>query len=205
MTIRLTAIASLILFALMLAASLVQSCGPTTCGRAGWLYDFQTLIAGVLAIAAAIIAVGGAWILDRNQYRRRRADEAQAHVAVCVNAATALAPYVMGIQEVAELAVKEAHAADRASFGPLREAILLAEQRCAEGRRAVASVPITLHQKLLSFIAEFEILLFKARIALAYGDSPAASRDIQLEGLEDVVKRAISLYSTMRKWMQDPG
>jgi hypothetical protein len=32
-------------------------CGPHTCFMAGWLYDFQTLIAGLLAGAAAFITV----------------------------------------------------------------------------------------------------------------------------------------------------
>lgn len=180
-------------------------CGPSGCGRGSWLYDYQTLITGILAIAAAAIAVIGAVIIDRRQHSRRRAGEQESQINACVNTATALAPYVMGIQEVAELALRESREHTNPTHEPLRMAIPLAEERCTEGRRAVSGVPIALHQRLLSLMAEFEILLFKARVALAYRDSTGARHEIQITGLEDVVKRAEKLQVSLRDWHRDPG
>lgn len=192
-----------------LLLGMLTPCGPSSCAAPGWLYDFQTLVAGILAIDAAFLAVSGALILDRLQDRRRVRTEEQAHIAQCVNAGTALLPYVHGIREVAELAIAEAQRAAggiaQVKYEPLRVAIPLTEERCAEARRLISNVPITLHQKLLGLLNEFEILLFKARIAVAYGSTHDATLERQLTGLQDVQRRAIKLQETLNDWGSNPG
>jgi hypothetical protein len=188
-----------------LAVWLGLPCGPSTCASAGWLFDFQTLVAGVLAIAAAAIAIWGADAIDRRQSARRQIREQESQVNLCIGAATALVPYVLGITEVAELALRESREHRNPSHEPLRMAIPLAEQRCTDARKTTNGVPLALHQKFLSLLAEFEILLFKARVALAYRSSAGASHDIQITGLEDVVRRAKELEKKFEAWHGDPG
>lgn len=56
-------------------------CGPmSACGFAGWLYDYQTVVAGILALLAGYFAFWGV-IAQIKENRRIRTEEQQAAVA----------------------------------------------------------------------------------------------------------------------------
>jgi hypothetical protein len=151
-------------------------CGPSTCGLGSWLYDYQTLVAGLIAIAAAVLAVGGAWWLDRIQTDRDRQRETSMHVSACAHAAVALLPYTLGIKEVTKIALREARAMENPIFAPLVAAIDLAEQRCNASRTWAVNAPFDLSNRLHQIFNEFDIVTFKARIAVSYGRSPGAQK-----------------------------
>lgn len=180
--------------------SLGWLCGPSTCaGIGGWLYDFQNLIAGVLALLAGV----GAYIAGRHQARATRQATEQQIAAEAAgkqedNASIAANVFLACTSQLN--AVR--HAIERGDFDSfsgigelggsgLRGALEAARQTSHRCWNSMQTVPIPIGGDVIKGLLAFDSLITRADIARQTPQDALRGRSgdaIQISLLEHVEK-----------------
>lgn len=154
-------------------------CGPHTCFMAGWLYDFQTLITGLVAAAAAIATVVVLRLQirqereSRDEERRRERQRETDHIATVLanerdDLQRALQNISFGLYEL-----EQAHKKEERIYNPVDPVIMKLNkilqdfhERLSETERVLRPLSIRYTEKARSTVSGIGFATMRLHIAI---------------------------------------
>lgn len=202
------AVALIAYFAAFLAATGARWpwCGPKSgCGISSWLYDFQTILTGIAAIAAAVIAVGGQIYFSKKAEKLAKDDKDRLDVSLGYHVAMALGPCLLSLGENIEARRIERNDGRPICLSALEASVAFAERGCFEARIALRTTAPAITAKLIGVLVRIEAFAVHTRefLELAKVEGNISSAPLRAK-LDDLIREGADALQKLNEFAERP-